>query len=386
VSPSAEVTLRPACREDAVALWRWRNDPGTRRASFEQDKIPLARHRRWFAEALGRSDRRIYVVRADGVDAGMVRIDVRGREGTVSVNLATDRRGQGLGSAALRAMAAEAFGRLGLRRLLARVKTDNPASRRAFERAGFAPVGRARGVLTLTCSAPSRRDPPRPLCIIPARGGSKRFPRKNVASFEGTPLVVRAVQVAAEANVFGRIVVSTEDPEIALLAKRAGAEVHDRPPTLATDSARVVDVCEAVLDQLEREGERVATFCVLVPTSPLRTARHVRESLALLRRGRINGVMSVSVFPHAPLWAVREVGGFLRLQWGRGMLKARQRLPALYRHNGVALWMQTAAFRRYRDFYCPRLVPYVMTLEESVDVDDPIDLAFAEFLGERQAR
>jgi N-acylneuraminate cytidylyltransferase len=391
VRPRRLITLRPAGPEDALALWRWRNDPETRRASFEQAEIPLARHRQWLDETLRRPDRRLYIVQAGGGDAGVVRLDIGEQgEATVSLNLAPDWRGRGVGSAALRAAAAEAFGALGLRRLRAEVKTDNRASRRAFERARFAPVDETSGALTLALSAPGARRGARSaladrrLCIIPARGGSKRFPRKNLAPFDGTPLVVRAVQVAAEAGVFARIVVSTDDPEITLLAKRAGAEVRDRPAALAADSVHVARVCEAVLDQMEAEGERFAAFCVLVPTSPFRTAHHVRESLELLERRHANGVMSVSVFPHEPRWAVREVRGFLRLLGGAESL-SRPLTPA-YRHNGVVLWMRTAAFRRHGEFYCPRLVPYRMTLEDSVDVDHPIDLEFAEFLRRRPAR
>jgi CMP-N-acetylneuraminic acid synthetase len=226
----------------------------------------------------------------------------------------------------------------------------------------------------------------RRLAIIPARGGSRRFPRKNLAVFDGTPLVARAVQVAREAGVFDRIVVSTEDQEIAAVAREAGAEVHARAARLASDSARVVDVCRAVLDACAGGGERYDVFCVLLPTSPFRTAEHVRAGLAVLHDKRANVAMSVTVFPHVPFWAVRETRGFLTLHWGRRQLKSRDRLPTLYRHNGVVLWSRADAFRRSRDFYGPRVAAYYMSLEESVDVDEPLDLEFAHFLAERRRR
>jgi CMP-N-acetylneuraminic acid synthetase len=221
------------------------------------------------------------------------------------------------------------------------------------------------------------------LCLIPARGGSKRFPRKNVALFRGRPLVGAAVDVARDAALFDRIVVSTEDPEIARIAKDAGAEVHARDRELASDAARLVDVCRAVLDEMERDAP-VSAFCLLIPTSPLRTAAHVREAYLLLDR-RANGVMSLAEWPHVPLWAVHEVRGEVRLFHGRRYLRLRGDLPRLYRHNGVVLWMRTAAFRRHGDFYCPRVRPYYMSLEESVDVDHELDLHFAEFLAARKA-
>jgi N-acylneuraminate cytidylyltransferase len=320
----------------------------------------------------------------------MVRLDLAGSEATVSINVAPEWRGKGVGPAALRAVESEAFGRLGLVRLVARVKVENITSRAAFEQVGFTPIDLADDTITFIRSAPrsgpagrSRHSGKR-LCIIPARGGSKRFPRKNVALFDGTPLLVRAVEVAKLTGLFERIVVSTEDSEIALLAKGAGAELHHREASLATDSTRVVDVCRAVFDDPAGLGEDVPVFCVLIPTAPFRTPAHVGEAYALLEARRANGVMSVSEFPHVPFWAVHEARGHVRLFWGKRWLRSRDRLPVLYRHNGVVIWMRTAAFRRYRDFYCPRVLPYYMGPEDSIDIDRPRDLEFAEFLLRRR--
>jgi CMP-N-acetylneuraminic acid synthetase/RimJ/RimL family protein N-acetyltransferase len=372
------VALRPAAVGDAAALLAWRNDPAARRASFDPREVTAAEHARWLAQSLARADRRLWIVTADGADAGMVRLDLEGRAATVSINLAPAARGRGLGAAALRTLAAEAFGPLGLATLRARVKRDNRASLAAFRRAGFSGRG-DRAVLELQLVAPGRR-----LALIPARGGSRRFPGKNLAVFDGRPLLARTVQVAREAGLFARIVVSTEDAEVARVAAEAGAEVLPRDPKLAADSARLVDVCLAVLDDLERQGERLAAFCLLLPTAPFRTAAHVREAWGVLERRRAHGVMSVAEFPHVPLWAVREVRGSLRLFFGRRWLRSRDRLPVLYRHNGVVLWMRTAPFRRARDFYGPRMAPYRMDLRSSVDLDHPLDLEFAEFLHARR--
>ena len=131
------IALRPAAAGDAEALWRWRNDPETRRASFEEGEVPREAHARWFAEALARDTRRIWIVEADGAAAGMVRLDLAGGEGIASINLAPEWRGRGVGPAALRLLAREAFERLRVARLTALVKAGNPGSRAAFERAGF---------------------------------------------------------------------------------------------------------------------------------------------------------------------------------------------------------------------------------------------------------
>lgn len=131
------VMLRPAVPADRLPLWQWRNDPETRRASFNQAEIPLEDHTRWFEEGLASADRRIYIVQADGVDAGVIRLDLNNDEATVNINLAPEWRRKGIGILALRALCHEAFGRLGLKRLTAEVKADNTASRIAFERGGF---------------------------------------------------------------------------------------------------------------------------------------------------------------------------------------------------------------------------------------------------------
>jgi N-acylneuraminate cytidylyltransferase len=394
VSPAPSVTLRPATVEDVLLLWRWRNDPDTRQASFDEAPVPLDAHTRWLEDSLRRDDRRIYIVRAAGpeagagVDAGMVRLDLSGSEGTVSINIAPEWRGKGVGPAALRAVESEAFGRLGLSRLVAQVKADNPASRIAFERAGFTATATVGELITFARPSPAsgrrRRRAGQRLCIIPARGGSKRFPRKNLAPFNGTPLVARAIEVAKLAGLFDRILVSTDDPEIALLAERAGADVHHRDARLAAESARLVEVCHALLDDLTGKGERIDAFCLLIPPAPFRTPVHVQEAYALLEAHRANGVMSVSEFPHVPFWAVHEAQGHVRLYWGKRWLQSRDRLPVLFRHNGIVIWMRAAAFRRHGDFYCPRVVPYYMGLEDSVDIDHPLDLEFAEFLSERR--
>jgi RimJ/RimL family protein N-acetyltransferase len=134
---STSVSLRPARPEDSHQLWRWRNDDESRRASFNSEFIPLERHEVWFRDTLQRADRRLYVILEDGTESGAVRLDISTDEAEVSIHLAPECRGRGLGTMALRALAEQAFGSLGLDRLVARVKPENTASRRAFLAAGF---------------------------------------------------------------------------------------------------------------------------------------------------------------------------------------------------------------------------------------------------------
>ena len=148
------VRLRPALASDAITLWRWRNDPQTRAASFSSGSVELAEHERWLQETLGRTDRRLYVAHAEGRDVATARLDVQGADAVVSLTVAPEWRGRGIGTRVLRALVAEAFGAPGLRRLVARVKPDNAASRAAFERAGFTRAGGDDGELVLVHERP----------------------------------------------------------------------------------------------------------------------------------------------------------------------------------------------------------------------------------------
>lgn len=133
----ASVTLRLAQPEDSHRVWTWRNDQETRQASFDSAMIPLHLHEVWFRESLRRADRRIYIVLADETESGMVRLDISGREAEVSINLAPEWRGRGVGTLALRALAEQAFGSLELESLVALVKAGNMTSRAVFRAAGF---------------------------------------------------------------------------------------------------------------------------------------------------------------------------------------------------------------------------------------------------------
>ena len=131
------VRLRAALRGDSERVWVWRNDPETRHASLDPEPIPWESHESWFRETLVRTDRRLYIVVADGVDCGVVRLDVAEAEAAVSIHLAPEARYRGIGTAALRAVVGEAFDGLGLLRVLGTIKPDNQASLAAFAKAGF---------------------------------------------------------------------------------------------------------------------------------------------------------------------------------------------------------------------------------------------------------
>ena len=135
--PVTDLRLRRATAADSDRLWRWRNDPETRRASFSDAEVPRADHERWLADTLRRGDRRLYVAVEVDTEVGTARLDLDGGDAVVNVTVAPEWRGRGVATALLRALADEAFTDPGIVRLIARVKAANAASRAAFARAGF---------------------------------------------------------------------------------------------------------------------------------------------------------------------------------------------------------------------------------------------------------
>lgn len=138
LEPARHVRLRAALAADCERVWVWRNDPETRAASLDQDAIPWEVHESWFNETLRRTDRRLYIVVADGRDTGVVRLDVVDGGAHVHIHLAPEARSRGIGTAALRAVVGEAFDGLGLTRVLGVIRPDNQPSLAAFAKAGFA--------------------------------------------------------------------------------------------------------------------------------------------------------------------------------------------------------------------------------------------------------
>ncbi len=126
-------------------------------------------------------------------------------------------------------------------------------------------------------------DKKRIACLIPARGGSKRFPRKNIALLKGKPLIGRAIEAAVESDLFPEIWVSTNDAETAGVAAQHGAQLHNRPEQLATDSAPLIDVCLDFIEWLEKNGKLPDILCLILPTAALMLPEDLRKGYALLQ-------------------------------------------------------------------------------------------------------
>lgn len=221
------------------------------------------------------------------------------------------------------------------------------------------------------------------VALIPARGGSKRLPRKNVIEFLGRPIIGYTIDAALESECFARVVVSTEDDEITRIAERCGAEVDRRPPHLADDHIGLVQVC---LDFLDREAAAGRDWCILAclyATAALRNAQDIRATMALVNSGRCRFAMAVTPYVQYPHQALKlGADGDLTPMWPDLVAKRSSDLPALRAGNGTTYVVDVAEFRRHQTFYGPGLYGYEMPVERSVDIDTQADLNYAIWLAQ----
>jgi CMP-N-acetylneuraminic acid synthetase len=225
------------------------------------------------------------------------------------------------------------------------------------------------------------------LALIPARGGSKGLPRKNLCRVGGASLVARAVHAALESGAVDRVVVSTDCSETAEEALRAGAEVPFlRPAELATDTASPVDTALHAL-MWEAENRRpVDDLVLLQPTSPLRTGADVRQSRQALDEGAPAVVSVTECRTHPWLVASLDPDGSLIpvMPTPEGYVR-RQDFPQVYQLNGAVYWIKSTVLISERKFTPKGTRAYVMPACRSIDIDTQDDLDLADWMLAREA-
>lgn len=219
------------------------------------------------------------------------------------------------------------------------------------------------------------------LALITARGGSKGVPRKNVRPLAGKPLLAWSAAAALGAQTPLKLVLTTDDPEIAAAGVASGVEVPFlRPAELASDTATSEAAVRHTLDWLaEHEGYRPRLILLLQPTSPFRTSTDIDLAVALQREKDADAVVSVTENERPPQW-LRRIGedGFLREVTSTPYITRRQESEKLYRFNGAIYLMKTDVFLRQRTFYPTEMVPYLMPAERSLDIDSEMDFQIAD--------
>ena len=223
----------------------------------------------------------------------------------------------------------------------------------------------------------------RALGIIPARGGSKGVPCKNIRLVGNQPLIAHTIQAADSSQLLAHYVVSTDDDAIATVACDHAAPVLMRPPELAADDTPMVPVIRHALRVLEANGERYDAVVVLQPTTPLRQPADIDNSLRLLADTGADTVISVyQVEDHHPARMYRLLDGYLQPYDQEPPGRLRQSLPPVYHRNG-AIYACWTRLLDQNTLIGPRVWPYVMPRARSLNIDDELDLAFANFLMSR---
>ncbi len=225
------------------------------------------------------------------------------------------------------------------------------------------------------------------IAVIPARGGSKRIPGKNIRSFCGRPIIEYSIAAAQESSVFDRIVVSTDCPQIAEVAKECGAEVpFTRPKELSDDFTSTAPVIAYAAEQLQLAGDPVEFICGIYPTAPFLRVDDLRDGLATLRDSDAESVIPVTTYDFT---IYRGVGilesGDLELLWPDMLRNWREHettrsndLPEAYHDVGQFYWLRASSFLRGPRLWWPNTRPLIVPRKYAVDIDTPEDWEIAE--------
>lgn len=226
---------------------------------------------------------------------------------------------------------------------------------------------------------------PPTVALIPARGGSKGIPRKNLVDLGGKPLIAHTIEAAQSVGRIETVFVSSDDPEILSLAQRMGCRPLARPVALSADDSGAVEVVQHFLQSCLPDAGADTVVAYLQPTSPLRGSRHISEALALLDGSGGHGVMSVVPLERSPFKAFTvDADGTLRSIFDQKLSNAnRQSLPQAYAPNGAIYAFTLAAFRQLGAFPSNGSRPYVMSPADSVDIDTLADLEAVRALMEQ---
>ena len=219
----------------------------------------------------------------------------------------------------------------------------------------------------------------RKLAIITARGGSKRIPRKNIKEFCGKPILAYSIEAALSSELFDRVMVSTEDEEIADIAKKYGAEVpFYRSDKTAGDYATTNDVLLEVLEEYEKRGEVYDVACCIYPTAPFVTAKKLQTAAERLMESDADTLIPVVSFSYPPQRAMIVREGRLVFELPQYLDSRSQDLEPHYHDVGQFYMFRVEAFRKNRKLMLGNILPFVVPELEVQDIDNDTDWEIAE--------
>lgn len=220
---------------------------------------------------------------------------------------------------------------------------------------------------------------------ITARGGSRRLPGKNIKCLAGKPLIAYTIEAARDSKSIDRILLSTDDPEIASVAKHYGAEVPFlRPQNLSTSTASSRDVLMHALAYLDGNNESVPEFCLLQPTSPLRQASDICAAIDLFYKQDADAVISTCTYEHPLHWMMELGENQVILNQNPFGFNPEAEQTKYVRPNGAIYIYKNTFFQNYTGYVSDKSHGYIMPPERSVDIDTPIDWELAEVLIRRR--
>lgn len=221
------------------------------------------------------------------------------------------------------------------------------------------------------------------IAIIPARGGSKRIPGKNIKELAGKPLIAYTIQAAMDSNLFGRVVVSTDSREIAQVAKQFGAEVPFlRDEALADDFTPVSAATADALQRLDPSGTNFAAVAQLMPCCPLRTAHDVEASFRQFESASARPQISVVAYGwQNPWWAMQQNERHeLEPLFEQRLISRSQDLPRLFCPTGAIWWAPAALLLQAKNFHLPGRTAWEIPWQRGIDIDTTEDFLMAEVL------
>lgn len=218
------------------------------------------------------------------------------------------------------------------------------------------------------------------LAIITARGGSKRIPRKNIRDFLGKPIIAYSIEAALQSRLFDEVMVSTDDQEIAEVAKRYGAKVpFIRSSQNANDHATLADVILEVIDQYADIGKQFDAICCILPTAPFITSNRISEAFDKMKNDGLDSVCPVVEFSYPILRALELTNdNKLRMIWPEYLKTRSQDLKSAYHDSGSFYWVKTYALMNEKNMFCKNGSMIVLPETEVQDIDTETDWKLAE--------
>ncbi len=223
----------------------------------------------------------------------------------------------------------------------------------------------------------------KPVAVIPARGGSKRIPHKNIKNFFGKPMIQYSIDAALESGIFEEVIVSTDDPKIADVAQKAGARVpFTRPESLSDDFKPMGEVLVHALEYLRVEEKKpYEHVCFILATAPFIESEDLKQSYALIRKHQSSAVIPVTTFPFPIFRALKEsTEGRLEMVWPEYEMARSNDLPEAYHDAGQFYWLNVETFLKDRKIYAKNSRAFHLPRHRVQDIDTPEDWERAEMI------